>query len=58
MDEWMGVFTFAAPVLLVCVTGLAGYWMTLQHQRLDFTERLLAKGASVLPQETRHPTPV
>lgn len=34
MDEWLGrLLTITYPVLIVCGSGLLGYWMKLRHAR-------------------------
>lgn len=92
MDEWLGrLLTITYPVLIVCATGLLGYWMKLRHhrqvltdrrqledlaarvdtlqadlaagltelnERIDFAERLLARGSAPSLEEGKHPTPV
>lgn len=40
MDEWLGrLLTVIYPTVIVCASGLLGYWLKLHHERRMLLER-------------------
>jgi hypothetical protein len=40
MDEWLGrLLTVIYPTVIVCASGLLGYWLKLRHERRMLLER-------------------
>jgi hypothetical protein len=40
MDEWLGrLLTVIYPTVIVCASGLLGYWLKLRHERRMLLEQ-------------------